>query len=425
MAPINPPDYCARFNELVDSLEEEEDRLKRADEDVKTGGSKVSQAARDWKVSRYKLRTRLKGGHSREENGGNRTKLTSIEKLTLFAWISTQLSIGLLAAFKSLTTTLLIDAASKILTANGRAYVQTSRRWAKRTKSKAWVRKQAQRKDDLRRMFTVYRGVKRRERITPDNVWNGDGTGYRVGVVESGQVVWTYTDITVVESTNPELRDLVTVIEAISAAGHKVPPFSILPGQLLKVKHIDNTLDDGSSLTTSPSGYTDDQIALEWFDHWERNSRPFNREEERLLVLDNHGSHCTIEFFQRCVTANVILFLLPPHTTHLVKPLDVGIFQICKHVHQQHILKQVNYGVVDYGKENFLDGLRYIREKAMTKNNNESAWRKSGLSPWDPDLVISKLPDPLTSAICDDVIRNKPGSIASEADPETPSRQRR
>ena len=165
-------------------------------------------------------------------------------------------------------------------------------------------------------MYDLYREVKEKEGILPDNEWNADESGYRVGVVESGVTVWTYCEIKVVEALNPDDRTLVTVVEGISAAGKKIPPFVILPGQLVQAQHVSNCLDDDTIVTTSPNGYTDDQISLEWFDHWEKHSRPHNSEETRLLLLDNHGSHCTEEFFERCVQANVILFLLPPYTTH-------------------------------------------------------------------------------------------------------------
>ena len=127
-----------------------------------------------------------------------------------------------------------------------------------RTHSKAWSRKAAQKREDIRRLYNLYREVKEKEGILDDNEWNGDESGYRVGVVESGVPVWTYVDIPVVESTNPDNRELVTVFEAISAAGKKIPPFVILPGQLIRQKHLDNCLDNGTVLVTSPNSYTND-----------------------------------------------------------------------------------------------------------------------------------------------------------------------
>lgn len=89
------PNFVARALQTVANLPDE-DRMNHALRSVLSGECKnVSQAARDWKVSRQALRRRVHGSHSRAENGGNNTKLTSVEDLALLAWINTQLSIGI------------------------------------------------------------------------------------------------------------------------------------------------------------------------------------------------------------------------------------------------------------------------------------------------------------------------------------------
>ena len=60
-----------------------------------------------------------------------------------------------------------------------------------------------------------------------------------------------------VEQPNPEKREQVTVIKAVSASGHKVPPFIILAGQTLKNKAFDNCLNNCTVITPSPNSYTD------------------------------------------------------------------------------------------------------------------------------------------------------------------------
>lgn len=57
------------------------------------------------------------------------------------------------------------------------------------------------------------------------------------------------------------------------------------------------------------------------------------------------------------------------------------------------MLKLVDYGVVDYGKVDFLNGLTYIRKRALKKSTILSAWKKCGLYPWNPALVLDCLED--------------------------------
>lgn len=49
-------------------------------------------------------------------------------------------------------------------------------------------------------------------------------------------------------------------------------------------------------------------------------------ENFRLLLLDGHTSHFNWEFFDLCLNKRIIPFCLPAHSTHLLQPLDVGLF---------------------------------------------------------------------------------------------------
>jgi len=46
----------------------------------------------------------------------------------------------------------------------------------------------------------------------------------------------------------------------------------------------------------------------------------------RLLILDGHTSHFNWAFFEFCLNNKIIPFCLPAHSTHLLQPLDVGLF---------------------------------------------------------------------------------------------------
>lgn len=42
--------------------------------------------------------------------------------------------------------------------------------------------------------------------------------------------------------------------------------------------------------------------------------------------MDGHRSHVSWEFLNFCLTHNIICLCLPPHSTHILQPLDVGLF---------------------------------------------------------------------------------------------------
>ena len=221
--------------------------------------------------------------------------------------------------------------------------------------------------------------------------YNFDETGFRIGV---GRDQWIVTmdpnrQAYLGSSTN---RELVTSCEAISGDGYVLPPMLILPGTLhLEDWTTKTNLDDNVLLAVSDTGYSNDQLALEWISHFDRFSSQRRTGAYRLLLLDGHGSHCTREFISYCDEKKIIPFCLPPHTTHLLQPLDVVVFQPLKHYHAEAIDYATRTGCSDFNKIEFLTAITSIRVQAFKESTIISSFRKTGLIPYNPDRVLSQL----------------------------------
>ena len=61
-----------------------------------------------------------------------------------------------------------------------------------------------------------------------------------------------------------------------------------------------------------------------WFLHHFLSYAP--RSRPLLLLMDGHSSHYSPDMIRFAAQERVILFILPPHTTHLCQPLDKGCF---------------------------------------------------------------------------------------------------
>lgn len=81
---------------------------------------------------------------------------------------------------------------------------------------------------------------------------------------------------------------------------------------------------------------------------------------------------------------NVVVCALPTHATHLLQPLDVKIFQQCKHFHQKAIDTAVGGFDFEYKLRTFLTHLPQIRRQSLTVWTILSGWRTSGLWPVNP-----------------------------------------
>ncbi|EMD58226.1 hypothetical protein COCSADRAFT_44804, partial [Bipolaris sorokiniana ND90Pr] len=100
---------------------------------------------------------------------------------------------------------------------------------------------------------------------------------------------------------------------------------------------------------------------------------------------DRHKSHYTKQFCQLAEDNKIQLFALPPHTTHLLQPLDVGWFQPLKWYHGKTLEYASRTGSRDIKKADFMATIEEIRCLTFTKSTICSGWRRTGIMPYKPD----------------------------------------
>ncbi len=136
--------------------------------------------------------------------------------------------------------------------------------------------------------------------------------------------------------------DYITSVECIGSAGKTIPPMLLISGVniLHKWSH-QNDLDGNIVTSTTETGYANDDTAVEWLQHFIDRTQNKRRGTWLLLTIDGHGSNMTIPFHNLATENKIVLFRLPPYSTHLTQPLDVGVSQPFKHYHTDAIDKAV------------------------------------------------------------------------------------
>ena len=226
--------------------------------------------------------------------------------------------------------------------------------------------------------------------IQPRDWYNSDESGFRIGIGRPKAVITKHYNSKVSIPSSSE-RELVTVLETISADGWSAPPWIILPGQNILAGWDGASLPANYMLAMSESGYTNDQIGLDWIQWFDKVTQNRSIGAKRLLLLDNHTSHCTYEFVEYCKEAQIVLFSFPPHMTHLMQPLDVAIFQPYKHHHSELVDAATRSGCINFNKLEFLAGLAQIRKKTMLSQSIQHAFARTGLNPYDPQIVLRQM----------------------------------
>ena len=139
------------------------------------------------------------------------------------------------------------------------------------------------------------------------------------------------------------------------------------------------------SVATSQNGWTDDFIGAEWF---EKSFIPQATAQSTsgkpiLLVLDGHGSHETSEIIRLAEANNIIILCLPPHTTHKLQPLDVGVFGPFQRAWLDRCDDIAELTGSEMPKENFIMEYMQVRQATFRLPTIVSAFKKSGLWPID------------------------------------------
>jgi hypothetical protein len=88
----------------------------------------------------------------------------------------------------------------------------------------------------------------------------------------------------------------------------------------------------------------------------------------------------------------ILVVIYPPHSTHRMQPLDVGCFAPLATYYSQNLeaFTSSSEGLTRMSKREFFR-IWPAWQKAFTKKNVASSWSKTGLVPWNPEVVLNQL----------------------------------
>jgi len=237
--------------------------------------------------------------------------------------------------------------------------------------------------------FKRFNALREEFGVANKDIWNFDETGFRIGVRRSQWIVTTCTSKRSYLTTDGT-RTLITSVEAVSAGGAVIEEMLIVPGKTHMEPWYEN-LDDDVLVGVSDTGYTNDELSYEYILHFNRQSKKTQVGAHRILLCDGYGSYITREILEFCETKLIHMFCLRPHTSHILQPLDVMLFQPYKHYHAKAIDYASRTGCGDFNKLEFLAAIGSIRQQTFKRNSILSSFRECGLVPFRPTVVLAKV----------------------------------
>ena len=393
------------------SLESMEAALR----DVEDGSRGLREAARTYNVPVETLRRRALGHVGLECRSGPSTVLTHDEEQTLMEYCVKMSEMGF-----GLGREDVMRMAFQIVEKSGRSHPfkdgMAGRSWMdgfmkrfprltlRTPHALSFARAKACTDEAIKGFFEKVGGLYARLNLLskPMQIYNSDETGINV-VHKPGRIITEMGKKKVWAVTSGEKGKTHTVVSCVSATGQVIPPMMIYPrvrmSEALKKDAVPGTL-----FACSKSGWINQELYLEWFRFF-ISIIPATRLV--LLIQDGHSSHISLEVIRLAQENDIHLLCLPSHTSHLLQPLDVGVFKSLK-TYFHKACKQfmaANPGVV-VRSENLASLLAVAWPQSMTPINIMSGFRKCGLYPLNPGSIDDRQTAP-SRAVC--------------ASPETPT----
>lgn len=113
----------------------------------------------------------------------------------------------------------------------------------------------------------------------------------------------------------------------------------------------DSPLPEDWGVSITDKGWETNETALEWIRHSNDHTRPRTIGRYRLLILDEHGSHHSTSFELYCKENEIITLCMPPHSSHILQPLDIGCFGPLKKAYRRQLEEKVRAGITHVAQE--------------------------------------------------------------------------
>jgi hypothetical protein len=247
-------------------------------------------------------------------------------------------------------------------------------------------------KTEIEYFFTEYKDFLKTHPLPPTQIYNCDETGLdpQGGAPKRVITLRGAKSVPVRRGTD---RENTSLLLAVSAAGASVPPLFIFKGTDFPSDLLDGA-PAGSCGTVTSSAFVDSAVFEEWIDHFMKHVPPTR---PILLVLDNHASHVGLSVQRKCIANDIHLLSFPPHTTHILQPLDGGCFRTFKSVWRDTMSDwAVKHRAQSLPRHCRAEVVGHALLEAFSPLTIVNSWRSTGMWPVDTARVCKTIDNTCT-----------------------------
>lgn len=179
-----------------------------------------------------------------------------------------------------------------------------------------------------------------------------------------------------------------TILACGNAIGSQLPPYFIFKGQRMRSELLEGS-SPGTHGTVTDSGWSNSTVFLEYLEnHFLKFIQRPNSETPVILIYDGHRSHVNLQVINWAKANNVILMVLPAHTSHVLQPLDVGCFGPLQRIYNSECQKFLrNNPASKITRYNICSLVCPAYASALSVVNLRSAFKRSGIYPFNPAVI--------------------------------------
>ena len=222
--------------------------------------------------------------------------------------------------------------------------------------------------------------------VTAENIYNWDEKGFLLGIASAVKRIMSKEALKSGRrrfARQDGSREFISLLACICADGSWLPPSLIYQGEShdLQSSWVEELGSEIAYFAASDNGWSCNKLGLNWLEKvFEPHTKAKAGRGWRILIVDGHSSHVNMGFLQWANEHRIIIHILPPHSTHKLQPLDVGLFNPLATAYQ----KQLNN--LMYNGQG--------RMEAFTEKNVHNAFAKTGIWPQDPEKVLNTIRKP-------------------------------
>ena len=228
------------------------------------------------------------------------------------------------------------------------------------------------------------------QKFRPEDIYNADKTGLFYRATPNGSMVYKYKAL----SGSKKAMDRVTVLCCSNMLGTDKRKLLVI-GKSVKPRYFKGLRIDSLPVQyhANKNAWMTSVLFEKWLTDWDRELKLKSR--NIFLILDNCAAHPNLD----CLT-NVQLQFLPPNTTALAQPMDMGIIKSLKSMYRgklvRHILVEIEDNMLTSSATaqeissavNLLQAVQFIADswRAVSPKTIQNSFRHCGFE--QPELEL-------------------------------------